>query len=655
VADADDLAERWTRALVRTAYSPTARSVTTALLAAHLSALVRALTARQLVTEAAVEVGDWMVRARFTGPGSLPATVDLLGPALLALPELAHVADLPQRVAVTTGAIGAGYAHALRQQVFREQEDVRQSLLQTVRQAQRDLHDSETRFGQVFAASRAGIAVLDLEGTLVEANPALVDMLGRGPGDPLVPADTEPLRAECLRLRADGADSARTELEFLRHDGESLWAQVSVSVVRDSDGVPAYLIAVVDDETEQRMLREYLRHQALHDVLTGLPNRQSFEPALERALARLAPGAAVLLCYLDVDGLAIVNDGLGYAAGDAVLVAVASRLRDAVAGHGAVVARLGGDEFVVLVEETGSSSRIDELAGAIDRELAEPVHLDGRGVSVTASMGFARAERGTHPLVLLRRAHSTLRRAERDGTRQWAIHDREADAVEQPITAMVAAMPGALENGEIELCRAPLVRLADGERVACEVRLRWEAAGRVVEHDECVRAAGELGLTARLSEWVLREACGYAVPRGAPVLAHLSPQESRDPDLVSLVTTVLAETGLPAELLWLGLDVHGLRRRPEVAEDNLAVLADLGVRTVLHGVGGGLDDLSCVDRLAPGHVKLLPPGRRELVRTGFASLVALLRSTGAKVITDSTAADADWFRGVGVDLAVLRG
>ena len=196
---------------------------------------------------------------------------------------------------------------------------------------------------------------------------------------------------------ASSVDTDRRERELTRDNGDTVWANVVLSVLRGSDGLPKFHVALIEDVTEQRMLQEWLRHQSLTDLLTGLPNRASFTDKLESALATGRPHT---LGYLDVDSLTIVNDGLGYAAGDAVLVEVARRLR--VALPDAVVARVGGDEFVVLIQ---GSPDVAALAAMIDDELSEPVYLDGAGVAVSTSIGFVHASGpGVDPTALLRRA-----------------------------------------------------------------------------------------------------------------------------------------------------------------------------------------------------------------------------------------------------------
>ncbi len=603
------LAQRWAAVLIESAYSPMSRQQVTR----HLEEHAARLRAGQEVES----VGEWLVHARFTGPDSLRHTLEVLSPSFS--PEV-------------LGALAAGYVRATRDQLFAEQEKVKNALLKAVEDAQRDLHDSEARFAQVFATTTVGIAIFDLHGTVVEANEALARILGHEemPKELFAESDAVAFAAACKRMIESSVDDARREWELVRNNADTVWANVALSVLRGADGLPKFHVALIEDVSEQRMLQEWLRRQALTDLLTGLPNRESFADRLESALAT---GATYTLAYLDVDSLTIVNDGLGYAAGDAVLVEVAKRLR--VVLPDAVVARIGGDEFVVLIN---GSPDVAALAQMIDDELSEPVYLDGVGVAVSTSIGFVHAfGPGVDPTVLLRRAHSTLRRAEAGGKRQWAIYDHKADVSDRERFARIAAMPGAFENGEISVEYAPVSWVAGGAAFL-EASLRWGTAG----HDECVVYADALGLASRIGKMELHDACS----RGEPVLVRLSRDQSRDPDLATWVRSTLRACAFPASSLFLALDVRAM---PD-AEENLEVLHDMGIHVLLHEFGGGFAGLSAVDRNPVWGVRLASPPPERLARQGMALMVPLLRSAGIHVIGGP--GDPDELTALGVDLIV---
>ncbi|PWK86006.1 PAS domain S-box-containing protein/diguanylate cyclase (GGDEF)-like protein [Lentzea atacamensis] len=606
---ASALAQRWAAVLIESAYSPMSRRKLTQHLDEH--------AARLRAGQDAPAVGEWLVHKRFTGPDSLRCTLEVLAP------------EFPPEV---LGALASGYVRATRDQLFAEQEKVKNSLLKAVEDAQRDLHDSEARFAQVFASTAVGIAIFDLSGAVVEANEALAAILGyeEMPKELFAEADAVALAAACERMISSSVDTDRREWELTRRNGDSVWANVVLSVLRGSDGLPKFHVALIEDVSEQRMLQEWLRHQSLTDLLTGLPNRSSFTDKLESALAS---GEPCTLGYLDVDSLAIVNDGLGYVAGDAVLVEVARRLRAVLPD--AVVARVGGDEFVVLIH---GSPDVAALAAMIDEELSEPVYLEGAGVAVSTSIGFVHAAGpGADPTAVLRRAHSTLRRAETGGKRQWAIYDHEADVADRARYARIAAMPGAFENGEISVEYAP-VSWVSGSHAFVEATLRWGDS----RHDDVVAYADALGLASRLMQMVLHDACS----RGEPALIRLSRDQSRDQDLAAHVRTGLRDCAFPASSLFLALDVRSM---PE-GEENLEVLHDMGVHVLLHEFGGGSAGLSTVDRSPVWGVRLARPPSERLARQGMALMVPLLRSAGVHVIGGP--GDPDELEALGVDLVV---
>ncbi|WP_246019180.1 diguanylate cyclase domain-containing protein [Saccharothrix australiensis] len=507
-----------------------------------------------------------------------------------------------------------------------------------------ELRDSEARLRHVFESSATGIAIFDPDGRVVDANPALRRMLGhaedpgREPVELFAPADLAALRAAWTTMPAGGT---RVERRFTGPTGDPLWTNVALSLAHDGAGRLRYRVAVVEDVTEQRELRDYLRRQALHDVLTGLPNRQGFLLRLERAIHR--PGS-LTLCYLDVDCVAIVNDGIGYEAGDELLRVVARRLTAAVADEDATVARIGGDEFVVLVEDSPGTPGIPALAAAIAAELSEPVYLSGRGVGVSAGMGFVRTSaRDVAPMSLLRQAHTALRRAEDGGKGQWGVYDAGQDARDRPRLALLAGLPGAVENGELAIGYRPVEHVggpAAGTRAAVAARFRLPLPGYgAVAHEECLRCADAVGLSGRLARWLLAEACAFAAAEATPVLVRLSADQSRDPDLAAVVVAALRSSGLPPGLLWLSLDSAALTGGPDALEDNLTTLADMGVRRLLHGFACGVAEVALVQRQALHGVELDAPPAEPLARAALAAVLPLLRDGGVLVVGDVPGAD----------------
>ncbi|MDP9828709.1 diguanylate cyclase domain-containing protein [Kineosporia succinea] len=269
--------------------------------------------------------------------------------------------------------------------------------LTRVLRAESDLKESEDRFRLSFDFAPMAMAIVALDdgdpGRIMRVNPALCrftarngpDLLGRRLADLMTPAHAARAATDLRELLATGGDSTTTERAFHRGDGGELWGLLSTSVVRPADGRPPYLITMIEDITARMQLTERLRHEASHDPLTGLPNRQVLNRRLGDALG--APGTVAVL-YVDLDGFKAVNDRLGHAAGDDLLVQVAERIAGCVRGSD-VVARLGGDEFAVLLPRVGYLETARAIGERIVHTLAEPFTVEGSSCRIGASIGIA--------------------------------------------------------------------------------------------------------------------------------------------------------------------------------------------------------------------------------------------------------------------------
>lgn len=671
----DALARRWADALAATAYLPASDEE----IERQLRALVDGI-ADELVAggdgAAAARAGAELVTAHATGELSLARSIEVLGAGLPALPELATsgIAETgtPAGAAVLTaiGRLAAGYAEALRNRTLDQQEAVKQALERVLRQ-------SEARFREVFRASATGIAISRADGTIVHANPALAEILGYsdaelgghnlhelfgdGTGDQLRVAYSDIVSGRVGRFRL--------QRPMVRKDGDTAWVLLAVAALHDEHGEISHHVSMVEDITDLHLLQERLNSQALHDVLTGLPNRQSFALKVEAVLGQLDPAAVVTLFHLDVDSFSVINDGLGHEVGDRLLQLVALRLQAVFADEHALVARVAGDEFAVLVQNGPATPDVATLAARINEELSEPVYLDETGLAVTVSIGVVqRPAGGITPSELLRQSDATLRRAKSNGNRQWALFDAPQDARDRTRFTQAARMPGALENGEFRLEYLPLARLADGRTVAVEALLCWDHPELgTLGHAEVTELAEHTGVVLPIGQWMLSTACHQAVEwrrqfgADAPVLlVNLVTAQANDPDLVRVVNDVLDSVGLAPQQLQLGMPVRALLCEEGDAEDNLQVLADMGVRISLHGFGGGhgglvfLEDLPVqAVRIAGWLVQRIADRPDSLTAKALTDLISLVHAFGATVIVAGLARDscAKWWREAGADIA----
>ncbi|UVS78650.1 bifunctional diguanylate cyclase/phosphodiesterase [Actinokineospora sp. UTMC 2448] len=657
------LARKWAYLLSGVAVIPLAVEELEHELREQIDALCAAAASDPVDTAAAERVGDHVVGLGYVGEDGLRRTVEVLGKGLPALPGFQRA----EQAALVIGALAAGFLVANRRVVFEQQERMQLSLLKAVRDAKWHLKESEARFDSVVTSSASGIMIVGLDGRLVRTNAAVAEILGRTPAEltgatlfDLVHPDTVGMLREAMRAVAEGGqDRVRQSQRLLRKDGDVARISLTASLLRDPDGAPSHFVAVVEDGTELMLLQSELHRQALHDVLTGLPNRQFFGTHLESAVRRADPVHGVTLLHLDLDGFGMVCDSLGWLAGERLLVHVAQQLKSVLAREKAMVARFDGDEFGILVENTATTPNTAALAAAINRALAEPVYVDGHGLAVSASMGVVRGvSRNQEPAELLRAADQALRRARRGRRGQWELFDPGRDTADRSALARAVAMPGAWEQGEFTVRYRPVVRLADGGVAGAEAVLRWDRRDGRLPHERCVALAERTGFILPLGEWLLTIAAGQvrwwqrdasAVPLSVALTAH----QATDADLVSRVVRVLDATGLPADRLAVAVP-SAVVTAPDVA-DNLGVLAEMGVRTALRDLALGPDDVAAVRDLGVHSVRVAArlvelQSRADAAYVG--ALLPALAETGAVIGVDGvvTEEQAAWWREAGAEL-----
>lgn len=458
-------------------------------------------------------------------------------------------------------------------------------------------------------------------------------------------------------------------IRLIDKDGEPAWTYLAVSLLCDADGGPTHQVTIVEDVTELHLLGQELRHQSLHDALTDLPNQQYFTSTLQSVLERADAASRITVGKIDLDGLAVINDGFGREIGDQILRSVADRLQAVVAGNKATVARFGSDEFAILLENSATTPDVAALAGSVTSELAEPVYIDGNGLAVSGCAGVVEHQgRGGEAATLLRAAEAALHRVKGSGRRQWGLFDPHRDADHRARCRLAAAMPGAWESGEIRLAYQPLVRLVDGTIVGIQALLHWDHPHNgPLLHPECLELAARTGLMLPLGQWMLRSACEQLASwrqrfgEATPLLhVDLTPQQSHDPDLAAGVVSALEQTGHDADRLQLGIPVSTLGVAPDEAEDNLRVLAEMGVAIALLGFSG-LTDVADLEDLPARTVEIAPrvvqrvaqrPGDGSAVARAVPVVLQLVHRCGARVIVRGldTHNAADWWGSAGADV-----
>ncbi len=579
-----------------------------------LTGWVAALLVRPVDPRHAGQVGASLVAAHFTRVESLTATIELLGRELPA-------AGREQLI----GALAAGYADALREQTRAEQQQIIAAALRARQDAEDARWASEARFAVVFAEAPIGICVATIDGEMLEVNERACEMFGyareslmtRNAADFSHPDDPPELWTHYAELVGGHRGYFRADKPFYRRDGGTVWTDLVVSLVRDQQGQPQYLLAMAEDITDRNELRSRLSHQAQHDPLTGLPNRATFFDRLDAVLAAgQLSGARVTdrlgLCYLDIDGFKAVNDRLGHDVGDELLKIIAGRLVQA--GPGTLVSRTGGDEFVLLLEDVDAATAVT----IADRALAavrQPIELGGQVLTVSASIGLVHGTVGPTAADLMKAADTTVYWAKSQGRNRVAYFD--ADRHHQDVTRyeLIASLPEAVTNRELFLEYQPLVRLTDDRVVGVEALVRW-AHPRLgtLKPDVFIALAEENGLIGQVGKWVLGEACEQAARWRAEfgdqlvlMSINLAPHQVQNPSVVGDVASLLARTGVPPSLIQLELTESAVMAGSGVPLATLHALAALGCRIAIDDFGTGYSNLAYLRTLPVHAVKLAGP------------------------------------------------
>ena len=426
------------------------------------------------------------------------------------------------------------------------------------------------------------------------------------------------------------------EHRVVKPDGEVRVVHRRAEVVRGEDGEAVRMVGTVHDVTERKALEKQLQHQAMHDPLTGLPNRTLFTDRLRQALARAKRREGeVAVLFVDLDNFKVVNDSLGHKAGDRLLVAASRRMR-ALLRPEDTVARLGGDEFVLLLEDAGAQDAV-RVAERVLTGLREPLSLSGRRLVVNASIGVATGgANGKYAADLLRDADLAMYRGKRSGKARVAVFEEamNAEAFERLETEQ--DLRRAIERGELRVHYQPQMLLgsnlqrslrAAGSRAivspgtspreprvaGVEALVRWEHPGRgLLLPGEFVPVAEETGLIVPMGETVLEEACRqakdwqgrFAADPPLAVYVNLSARQLREPDLAETVSRVLRETDLDPVCLHLEITETAAMSDAPATASALEELKALGVRLVIDDFGTGYSSLSYLQRFPVDYVKI---------------------------------------------------
>jgi len=351
-----------------------------------------------------------------------------------------------------------------------------------------------------------------------------------------------------------------------------------------------------EDITERRQAQAKIEHLARHDGLTDLPNRVLVRERLQETLERMRPREILAVHCLNLDRFKEVNDAIGHAIGDELLQDFAARLRHVADGIG-MVARTGGDEFVIVQYPASSPADVTDLAAAVIAKMTEPFVLGEHfQVVVGTSIGIAMAPAdGTEADQLLKNANLALYRAKQEERGQYRFFEKDMDARMRARHELECNLRSALANGELELYYQPLLNLKRNEISCFEALLRWRTAdGKMIAPSDFVPLAEETGLIVPMGEWALRHALAEAAkwPRQIRLAVNLSPVQFNSRNLVQIVMSALAASGVEASRLELEITESLLLQDRETTLTTLHQLRDLGVRIAMDDFGTGFSSLN---------------------------------------------------------------
>lgn len=511
--------------------------------------------------------------------------------------------------------------------------------IQARKEAEQALRESEEKFRATFEHAPLGIAECTLDGSIVEANAKLVEMLGYTKDefthltvkDLTHPSEQELSLSNFQKLAEGEADAFVMEKRYVRKDRSLVWVNVTASLT-PIPGKPQFLVVTVEDITARKKTEEDLKrsmeasyHQANHDMLTDLANRASFHDRLKEALAYAhRDGHLVAIHLLDLDRFKSINDTLGHHIGDLLLKEVAKRIKSLVRVTD-LVARLGGDEFVVIQPQLMEPAAAGILAGKLVEVLGYPYVLEGQEVHSGTSIGIAVwPDDADDPEALIKRADLALYDAKNRGRFNYQFYRQELGAAFLKAQQMEQELVRALRENQFCLHYQPQFALKYGRRMSgIEVLLRWRHPARgLLAATEFLQDAEHAKLMLPIGEWTLRIACRQHkawVDQGlsVPLTLNLSASQLRDSRLLETLMRVLEETGLPASMLQLEMRETTLLD-PKFSNSLLRQMKERGLRLAVDDFGAEITTLPSlekfpIDVIKPGHklVKGLPSHASE--------------------------------------------
>ena len=540
----------------------------------------------------------------------------------------------------------------------------------------RQLAERDQLFQLISENAADMIALVDSDGRRLYNSPAYLKVLGYSPDDLNATSSIEQIHpddrprvlkaAEKARL---GGQGERMEYRVRHKDGSWRTLESTASPIRNAKGQTDKLVIVNRDITERKRAEEMLAHNAFHDGLTNLPNRALFLDRLQQALTLSKRHAnykfAVLL--IDVDEFKIINDSLGHAAGDDLLIQIGQRLKESVRRADTVsrprtsdvpdrpanddtLARLGGDEFCILLDDIRDPIEAVRVAERVQAELAIPFVVNLQEIVISASIGIAASTSPhTHAEDLLRDADIAMYRAKRAGKACCEVSDTDMHENAVKRLQLETDLRKALDQGEFRIHYQPIVSLQTGKITGFEALTRWQRPQGILSPIAFIAVAEETGLIIPMNRQLLREACQHLrswqseFPSSPPLTmsVNITSREFAQPDLISEIRKSLEQTGIDPSCLQFEIIETIAMGDAEKSGHVLAQLKALGVRLSIDDFGTGYSSLSRLRRIPVDTLKIdrafisnmdSDKENREIVR----AIIVLAHNLGLKVVAEGT-------------------